>query len=696
MRNLIFVLTMFGTSFMCSASGGEHLTATIIGSGSPIHDENRASASVLISGPNSQILVDMGNGTQANLYKSGVDIRDLSALLFTHHHLDHNEEFVPILIRSLMGRHNFTVIGPPNTVTLTEATLELYAEDIAYRLGKTQRTLPDRRKAFSVRDIQGGQSFDIEGIRVSTLRVPHTIEAIAYRFDSNGESIVITGDLTFSRDLPDLAKDADIMIIDSGGMIMKGDQRNRSRRNGSRQGNKGSGQGREAGGGKRVSRERAHLSLQESSLLGRQAHVKTLVYTHFRSGEIDQEASLREIRKNYSGSVLFGEDLQVISSADQKPSAASRNRAGMYRIVDTDQTSFYGNDREIREPGPGDDFYGQDANHQGNDPSYTDNSDDTITDNITGLMWQKVMGDKMSFQEAFVRVQKLQLAGYADWRVPSIKELYSLIRFTGRVQGERAVEPFIDSDYFSQPLGDTGLGEREIDAQTWSSTEYVGKTMRNDATVFGVNFIDGRIKGYPKHNPRTGQPNKMYFRFVRGNPAYGANHFLDNGNGTITDDATGLMWQHSDSNQGMQWEAALKYAESLELGGYDDWRLPNAKELQSIVDYGRSVPTSDSAAINRVFATTEIKDPEGSQQYPYFWTSTTHLDGRNPYDSAVYFAFGTAQGIMRGRLMDVHGAGAQRSDPKAGNEEDYPQYFGPQGDVRYVFNYVRCVRSVDH
>ena len=137
------------------------------------------------------------------------------------------------------------------------------------------------------------------------------------------------------------------------------------------------------------------------------------------------------------------------------------------------------------------------------------------------------------------------------------------------------------------------------------------------------------------------------------------------------------------------------YAENLTLGGYDDWRLPNAKELQSIVDYSRSPQTSGTAAIDPIFETTEIQDPEGKRQYPYFWTSTTHLDGRNPYSSAVYIAFGAAQGKMHNRLMDVHGAGSQRSDPKSGSAKDYPQYFGPQGDLRYVFNYVRCVRTAN-
>lgn len=141
MKKIITGLIIISTILVNLASAKEQLTATIIGSGSPVHNESRASASVLISAGNTRILVDMGNGAQANLYKSGGDIRQLSALLFTHHHLDHNEEFVPLLIRSLMGQHNFTIIGPPNTVKLTRTNLVLYAEDISYRLGKTQRTL---------------------------------------------------------------------------------------------------------------------------------------------------------------------------------------------------------------------------------------------------------------------------------------------------------------------------------------------------------------------------------------------------------------------------------------------------------------------------------------------------------------------------------------------------------------------------
>lgn len=367
-----------------------------------------------------------------------------------------------------------------------------------------------------------------------------------------------------------------------------------------------------------------------------------------------------------------------------------------YEIVDTGTKEFYNDNTVILAPVAGDSFYGQDAHYSANEASYTNNGDGTVTDMVTGLMWEQSMGEKITFDEAFDKAKASVLGGHTDWRVPAIKELYSLILFTGRVQGETAVEMFINTNYFDQALGDVSFGEREIDAQTWSSTQYVGTTMNGNATVFGVNFIDGRIKGYPKYNPVGGQANKMYFRMVRGSSEYGKNNFVDNGNGTVSDPATGLMWQKADDGIGKDWEEALAYAENLNLAEHSDWRLPNAKELQSIVDYSRSPQTTNSPAIDPVFETTEINDPEGNPgQYPFFWTGTTHLDGANPYVSAVYIAFGEGQGEMNGILMDVHGAGCQRSDPKSGNINDYPQYWGPQGDVRYVYNYVRCVRNIE-
>ena len=139
----------------------------------------------------------------------------------------------------------------------------------------------------------------------------------------------------------------------------------------------------------------------------------------------------------------------------------------------------------------------------------------------------------------------------------------------------------------------------------------------------------------------------------------------------------------------MNWKDALEYAENLNLGGNNDWRLPNAKELQSIVDYSRSPETSNSAAIDPIFNTSLIKNEAGDRDYPYYWSSTTHLDGPVPEKGAAYIAFGRALGKMHGTTMDVHGAGSQRSDPKIGNATSR----GPQGDIIRIKNYVRAVRG---
>ncbi|MCP3940595.1 MAG: DUF1566 domain-containing protein [Desulfobacteraceae bacterium] len=367
-------------------------------------------------------------------------------------------------------------------------------------------------------------------------------------------------------------------------------------------------------------------------------------------------------------------------------------------IVDTGQVRCFDNSSQIVYPEPGQSFYGQDAEYEGDVPSYRDNGDGTVTDLNTGLMWSKIVDKKKkSFIEAKKIAQRMTLGGNSDWRVPNIKELYSLMDFRGYAGFSRGgfsngvptnAIPFINTDYFDFEYGDVGEGERYIDAQWLSSTKYVSTTMNGDETLFGVNFADGRIKGYGYHRPKSSREKKFHARYVRGK-AYGENDFADNGDGTVTDRTTGFIWMQKDSGRGMNWKDALEYAENLVYAGYDDWRLPDAKELQYIVDYSRSPDTTGSPAIDPIYQTTSIVNEAGKKDYPYYWTSTTHLDGPDPGANAAYVAFGRALGKMNGKIMDVHGAGAQRSDPKIGRATSR----GPQGDMVRVNNYVRCVRG---
>ncbi|MCP4747262.1 MAG: DUF1566 domain-containing protein [Desulfobacteraceae bacterium] len=380
-------------------------------------------------------------------------------------------------------------------------------------------------------------------------------------------------------------------------------------------------------------------------------------------------------------------------------------------IVDTGQDTCYGvNGSEITCSSAGESLYGQDAQYSGNQPSFTDNGDGTVTDNVTGLMWQKSpdtngdgdigADDKMTYQEGLAGAGQFQLGGHTDWRLPSIKELYSLIDFRGidppvETTNTSNLTPFINTGYFEFGYGDTDAGERIIDAQYMSSTEYVSTTMMGNKTLFGVNFADGRIKGYPIVHPSGGEKT-FYVLYVRGNTDYGVNNFSGNGAGIITDNATGLMWSQDDSGEGLNWKQALEWVQARNLEnylGYSDWRLPNVKELQGIVDYSRSPDTTGSAAIDKVFNTTAITNENDKTDYACYWSSTTHIGFRRGGLTSAYVAFGRAMGYMRGQWMDVHGAGCQRSDPKAGNPDDYPQGQGPQGDAIRIYNYVRLVRD---
>lgn len=386
-----------------------------------------------------------------------------------------------------------------------------------------------------------------------------------------------------------------------------------------------------------------------------------------------------------------------------------------YAIVDTNQTLCYDNSAQIKTPKRGEAFYGQDGNFRGNTPDYQDNGDGTITDKVTGLVWQKEYV-VVSYAEAMKMAESCTLAGRDDWRVPTIKEAYSLIMFNGVDASSRNMDgvpqgavPFIDTNYFSFKYG--ANGSRVIDTQMLSSTIFVGS--ERQTLVFGVNIADGRIKGYPLQN-RDGS--KMYtVRLVSG-AAYGENKFVDNLDDSISDLATGLMWQRDDSGKGMDWESALLYAQQMnekEYLGYSDWRLPNAKELQSIVDYTRSPESSSSAAIDPIFNISEIENEGGAVDYPFFWSSTTHCaigGNRNGgATAAAYLSFGRGLGnvrqmrvgaqsrgggINKPNWINIHGAGSQRSDPKSGDPSLFPTGRGPQGDAIRINNYVRLVRDI--
>ena len=100
--------------------------------------------------------------------------------------------------------------------------------------------------------------------------------------------------------------------------------------------------------------------------------------------------------------------------------------------------------------------------------------------------------------------------------------------------------------------------------------------------------------------------------------------FSRDGSGMITDSVTGLVWQDNETVQ-KTWVEAISYCEALTLGGNDDWRLPNKKELLSIVYYDTYNPAISSGFQNTTSS--------------YYWSSTTYASGTS--DAwGIYFSYG--------------------------------------------------------
>lgn len=384
--------------------------------------------------------------------------------------------------------------------------------------------------------------------------------------------------------------------------------------------------------------------------------------------------------------------------------------AGSLPVTDTGQLACY--DARARvDCFDGSMPIGEDGTYIGAAMRYVDNGDGTITDSNTGLRWQRDPAGDTPYSN--IEAVRLAATGAcaSGWRLPTIKELYSLIDFSGTDPSgsdggnQAGWKPFINAA-FTFEYGSNG--DRDIDSQYPSSNEVSSGVFGGQAAVFGLNFADGRIKGYPKSQ---GVGDKLYtVMFVCGQEGYAVNDYVDQGDGTILDKTTGLVWMRVDSghasvstdvagttrgNGSLDWPEALAFCEDLTYAGYNDWRLPDAHELQSIVEYSRTPDTTSSPAIDPVFESTSMVNEADQADWPYVWTSTTHTTSNGSGGSAVYISFGRAMGYWEGTWLDVHGAGAQRSDPKVGDPADYPTGHGPQGDAIRIYNYARCVRAGD-
>ena len=237
-------------------------------------------------------------------------------------------------------------------------------------------------------------------------------------------------------------------------------------------------------------------------------------------------------------------------------------------------------------------------------------SGDVVSDNATGLEWQDNENITKTWSDAISYCSDLLLDG-GGWRLPSIEELETLL------DNER-YDPAVTEGIFNHI------------SWTYLISEYSTSTidaLDNDY-AWSVSFRGGGSSGYKKAV-------SIYVRCVRSEPMESTHTFSRNdATEIVSDETTGLQWQDDAvvKTTTMNWTSAIDYCENtLVLGGYTDWRLPNKNEMLSIDDRSRYDPAID----DRVF----INTASNSFWSSYYWSSTT-IASNSDYAWVVYFYYG--------------------------------------------------------
>jgi pimeloyl-ACP methyl ester carboxylesterase len=269
------------------------------------------------------------------------------------------------------------------------------------------------------------------------------------------------------------------------------------------------------------------------------------------------------------------------------------------------------------------------------EPRFNDNGDGTITDGLTGLMWTKnanLPGTTQTWQQALDYVQGMNAGtnsnfGHTDWRVPNINELKSLLDLEKQNPALHPDHPFtnLSTDHY---LSSTSFaGDVNGYWLLYLTTGWEGRGVKSGAFLYPSTLWPVRSERPGVIQiPKTGQITSSAYGddgdIEKGVP-WPTPRFTDNSDNTVTDNLTGLIWTKSANLIGTTTtrRQALDYIAGMNTGtnpnlGYMDWRLPNRKELESLIDHARYDPA------------VPIDNHFNSIQSNYYWSSTS--DAVNP------------------------------------------------------------------
>jgi ribonuclease Z len=198
----------------------DSLSAVVCGSRSPIPSPGRALTCILVNAGGNYYVVDIGDGSAANLNNWRIDPNKIRATLLTHLHSDHISDLADLHMMTWVNsahKKPLDVFGPEGVQLVTQGFEDAYQLDYQYRHDHHgDEVAPIDIVGFNPHpiDLSNPVIIDENGLKITAFRVPHDpVEpALGYRFDYKGRSIVISGDTSYSENLIKNAKDADVLF----------------------------------------------------------------------------------------------------------------------------------------------------------------------------------------------------------------------------------------------------------------------------------------------------------------------------------------------------------------------------------------------------------------------------------------------------------------------------------------------------
>jgi ribonuclease Z len=190
---------------------------TLLGTGSPMADPNRAGPATLVQAGGEHYLVDCGRGVLMRLAAAGVPVSQLSAVCITHLHSDHITDLNDVITAMWITTFEPTplrIIGPPGTKEVVGHILASLGPDIGYRLAHHDDLVEPPLLDITETDGAGRPDVSVGSVRVTTSPTDHRpVEpSIAFRFDHDGVAAVVAGDTVPCAGLDDLCGGAQALV----------------------------------------------------------------------------------------------------------------------------------------------------------------------------------------------------------------------------------------------------------------------------------------------------------------------------------------------------------------------------------------------------------------------------------------------------------------------------------------------------